>query len=442
MKSNINFSDTPSLNHFDNSKIIHLLRKKYHKKRSNFQCSLCPSKDSLLVCLHCKMIFCPQDKCKHLNFFLNLDSIFTSYKSNTTKHVIIHKMFTNIPFKLRGLPNHGNTCYINSLLQVFVNLQDFTRLLLSTNKCHNEICLFCRTRDMFTGYLTNNKNTLLELIKTIMKSNVEFSNKDQQDVHSFYLFMVDMSCVKKKIFNSTLIKNHKTSNEKTPEFNIEVAQKTTTNEFINIEDTNVIEYNIKAAQKTLKVKTNEIEAAQKTSNVKDFHKLSNLFKIKGNYILKCLECKNKKSISKEIFLSLSLDFSQTLKTSLLNFFTKEILTDSLNCPICHKNTKFVKFFKLKKTSKILVLHLKRFKMIKQVYSKIDSEMKIDHELDFKTGKYKLKGFIIHKGSLHFGHYMTCIVKDGECYCLDDDRVTVVKGNEYLQKAYLLFYERI
>lgn len=149
----------------------------------------------------------------------------------------------------------------------------------------------------------------------------------------------------------------------------------------------------------------------------------------------------KKSKPKEFLVSLSLDFSTTLRDCLTRFFKKEELRDLLDCSFCKKKTKHLRKFKLKKTSNILILHLKRFKMFKNVFNKIDNEIESDDILEIKTGTYNLKGFIIHKGTLNYGHYIACLIIDGKCYCFDDEKVNLVNLYEYKKQAYMFFFEK-
>ena len=118
--------------------------------------------------------------------------------------------------------------------------------------------------------------------------------------------------------------------------------------------------------------------------------------------------------------------------------------------------------------RILIVHLKRFKMTNYTQRKINSFVSIpyDIKLDFlikekekykESTKYNLFAIVVHVGTGNeYGHYY-CVVKiadkwvkfDDENFCLmDKSEMTELFGNpdeDYeLNKnfcAYLLFYER-
>jgi ubiquitin C-terminal hydrolase len=98
---------------------------------------------------------------------------------------------------------------------------------------------------------------------------------------------------------------------------------------------------------------------------------------------------------------------------------------------------------LSKPHKGLLVSYKRFTSDGgKIHSKVILD---DFTLDFDSTFFKLKGFIVHKGDLRSGHYVTyCFYSDtGEWYLFDDEIVAVQKENkvkEAVQGAYILFFE--
>ncbi len=170
--------------------------------------------------------------------------------------------------------------------------------------------------------------------------------------------------------------------------------------------------------------------------------------------------------------------------SCLGMFTK---TEALKvsddngfaCPSCKSLQNARRRTIISKLPKVLILHLKRFKMVRNKksgairLSKSDAEIKILEEIEIPDGsmdsikRYRLYGVIVHEGSLNAGHYY-CYVRqrisnapfvlgerangsvsndvkmDGNTwYCFSDHHVTK-SSIEGVKKAqpYILFYEEV
>lgn len=142
--------------------------------------------------------------------------------------------------------------------------------------------------------------------------------------------------------------------------------------------------------------------------------------------------------------------------------------NAYQCPECQKDSKAHKQTIFRKHPQILMVHLQRFvvgnitKRTKRAkdpngefgYSKDNSPINVPSSvlLDSSFSSYDLIGAIIHLGSSpEFGHYVSLIKKeDGQFYLISDCDVTALGSNDggddgrirsTLSKAYILFYKR-
>lgn len=293
--------------------------------------------------------------------------------------------------KLTGLKNLGNTCYMNSALQILINCNVFSRFILSNS--------FKST--ILQGY----KITLLDyyypkvtyLSPNIIKKYIASKNKlfrgyQQQDSHEFLIYILD-----------------------------------------------VLEEEIKKEKKINK----DVMAIHDTPIDK---LIPILFDCKVVSVLTCHECGyQSKTHEPDRFLSLPivLKAGVTLDDCYNEFLKEEILEgdEKWICDKCEHPVNASKQLVVNSTPKYLIVHLKRYTFLKRA-AKINAKVDVPIEWYLRGHRYVLRGFILQSGHMNGGHYMAFIQKNGRWFCLNDARVheiTEMSAMVVSRAAYVLFY---
>ena len=86
----------------------------------------------------------------------------------------------------KGLPNMGNTCYINSIVQCLRYCEPFVQLLITHDGRADKVKHFV---DLLYAGATN--ETLHAFVRGLAASNPEFRLYRQCDAHELYLYLID-----------------------------------------------------------------------------------------------------------------------------------------------------------------------------------------------------------------------------------------------------------
>jgi ubiquitin C-terminal hydrolase len=162
--------------------------------------------------------------------------------------------------------------------------------------------------------------------------------------------------------------------------------------------------------------------------------------------ISCLKCKNVKTVLEE-FNSINLNVpveNVNLTDLFVKYLEKETNDDANNlyyCDICKCSQAYQKKITLNRLPKVLILVLKRYTVTgNKILSEVSFEekLKIRESCSGKVNDYRLTSIINHTGNLYNGHYTNYSIINGKCLLIDDEIVSVQKYN--YKNAYILFYK--
>jgi ubiquitin C-terminal hydrolase len=262
-----------------------------------------------------------------------------------------------------ALENMGNTCYMNSILQLLIHCNDFIHFIISSNYNNPNIESF---KNFIHKYQQSKKLAPID-IKIILHNNNIFNSYHQCDAHEFMISFID------------------------------IIDK-------------------------------ELKKINKEINIYEL-----FFNFKYNTIIKNLKQEETKIILfEELFLT--LPFSESLEKSIEIFESHEII-DSWESELYKNYTKAEKNIKISSLPQYFFILINRYDMMG---NKIDKKMNIPMKLQ----NHILRGGVIHYGINQFGHYTSIIHKDDKFYNCDDDIITEINENNFLNLAsiaYILLY---
>ncbi|BGP37514.1 hypothetical protein JCM10449v2_001420 [Rhodotorula kratochvilovae] len=310
-----------------------------------------------------------------------------------------------------GLQNLGNTCFLNSALQVLIHTPPLVRYLEgqghTTANCamlqKKGFCMTCAMKVVVKQSFTPGKrsyapNVVVKHLKSIAR---HFRLGRQEDSHEFLRFFIDA-----------------------------------------MQASALFGKNPKLEQK-----------------IKETTFVHQLFGGRLRSRVHCLACGHNSDTFDSI-LDVSLDLAGgragSLKDALENLVRKDKLTgqNKYKCEKCKKLVNAEKNFTIDEAPLVLTIHLKRFTPTgrKLAYPlKYPEQLKLGPYMSSATPdagpSYRLYGLILHSGSgPHSGHYTSYVrAADEKFYDMNDDFVTLAPGGGRAplgeRNAYVLFYIR-
>ena len=311
----------------------------------------------------------------------------------------------------KGIVNHGNTCYLNSVIQALTHLLFFHPL---NKKLKKDIDFSKDKYDLMRNWLQvnhimwDNKSgenlNILPYIKvfinTIKSENLFFQNFNQNDCEEFITLFFDMihKILKKDID----------------------CDITDTEEDKSWEELYKNDYSL----------------------IVD--KFYSQIKIENT----CKNCNNK-LIKYDPVMLIQLpinDKTKNINDSIYNFCKKETI-DDWKCDKCDIKTQCENIYEFKKFSDFLIIQLKRYNIRgkKNNFIEYSDYLNLEKFINKEGYVYKLISIIVHSGGLNSGHYYSFCYNliDNKWRLYNDESVKEIDINTVLnQNAYCLFYKKI
>jgi len=308
---------------------------------------------------------------------------------------------------MSGLINLGNTCYINSVLQLLHSLEELNQYLSDHEPNKNVVdSIFIQEwnnlRQIMDKNVTISPKRFIHMNKILChkKNKMEFMDNQQCDASEYF------TCVLDCIHNS----------------------------YNKIEDHN-LKYN-------------------KNKHIKQYEK--NDHSIVTSLFLSMLEvtyCEKEDVLTTNYEPQWNMDLAVpdkpqiTLYDCLNEYFKDEYLKDG-NMWYDEKEKikkEVIKRCTLFKCPSILVLNLKRWSSFtKKNNKRIDLETYLDlSKYAYEKANYELFGIINHDGNMYGGHYYSFIKKQGMWYNVDDELISVIPFERVVSSSnYCLFYRKL
>lgn len=316
-----------------------------------------------------------------------------------------------------GILNLGNTCYLNSTIQILSHIYELNNYIKDNQKIA-DIPDSILTKEWFDLYnllwlknCTISPNKFVHHIRELSKiKNSVFSDSTQNDAVEYFYFVID--CIHNSYNKTNNIHLLRTEQIDQKEINKAIDLYENKNQ-------SIIHYLFTSF--IITVYTNQI------TNEKEFDKIEPNFTIE---------------------LSIPVCPSVTLNDCFEETFNLEIMNDPWLDDKTNTYKKINKQTYLCYLPEILVIHLKRWNANlnkNNTLVKFDETLNIFKYTLYKTQNecsYELFGIINHQGSVMGGHYFSYIKKI-HWYSFDDSTITKIEPSAIINsKNYCLFYRKI
>lgn len=285
--------------------------------------------------------------------------------------------------KITGLINIGNTCFINSVLQVLFHCDDFINIF--SNKIFNDDNLI-KYQQTISNYFDEKITSLgpLILYKRYQEINTSYKGFSQEDAQEYLIFIID-----------DIIELFKKNNLKSEEDDIR----------------NLFEIQLQTYLVCIQ--------CGNSSNI--------------NY--------------KENLLILEKNDNSNIQNSIQNLIKVETLKndDMWFCEKCKEKVPSLKKMLINKTSKYLILSLNRYIFIDNQLKKNNQIFDINKEISIKDDNFILQSLILHIGDIENGHYMAIIFKNNKWILINDQDIIELNDDSFaklIPYTYIAFYKKV
>ena len=388
--------------------------------------------------------------------YSNIDS-----SNNLNEYISNFELTKNIGFK-----NIGNTCYMNSFLQILLHIPTFLSTLkkLYQNKIEKDTLIYYLIK---LSEYPNNTKSLYKIKEIISKTHPKYGEFTQNDTQNFAIDLIDsiISEIKNEISFSSDSSEQKTDNKLKPEENIMIKKYK-----IFIENYN------KAGEKTfiedlflfidsrIRYKENLIDTKQIRYDIQLHIELTfPMNSIKGKYNLyELLDYKYSNEnikINKEIKKNGTTEEVKEFIYIIYNFFccgkkkeskkNDDDVNNSENINLLNKSSEIHNICKIVTLPKILIISFDRGIEGKELISsfisfenKLDLINYVDEDLyDINLGTtYTLFAINIREGSAKYsGHCYSYVKVENDWVCFNDNYTQIKEPNFCLNSVAGLYY---
>lgn len=289
---------------------------------------------------------------------------------------------------LVGLNNLGNTCYLNSALQIIVNCTVLTKVILSQSFKSEALNTYKKFLIEYKTTKSGNAISPMDIKNLVGSKDKKFLNFQQHDSHEFLINLMEL-----------------------------------------LED-------------ELKKEYQETKSSILGIKLEDL--MSNIFDTTVSSIIYSEETEEKsKTRIGEKILSLPIPNSRNVSLDdCLELYTKiEKLTGDSQWHSEKENRKVdaYKRLYLKSFPKYLLIQLKRFTFF-SASNKNNNDVNVPTELKIKNHKYELRGIIFHTGGACGGHYISIIKMNDKWFACNDNSVSEINNlSNFLNKGYTYLF---
>ncbi len=341
-------------------------------------------------------------------------------KNNNTNNSNFDQIANQITTSKIGLQNLGNTCYMNTTLQILIHTVNFIhRFYQEQNRVETRTPISKKLYELILQFIkTSYALSPKEFKTTFSQRHRQFSGNDQCDTQEFCrILLEDMNYELNEVKNKSEYKELSTDGK---------TKKQCDKEFDIL---------FKSRENSIIIDT-------------FYGQIINIFTCKCNY--------ETYSFQKVLDLPLLLpdgDKPISLNKLLDEYFEGDSIQFSSKCKKCGKKTEHKKEIRISQPSNVLILSFQRIN--ERTQKKNVSEIKFSEKLSLKKyvdsdcgfyneSQYELFGIIFHKGKINFGHYFTYIkIDERDWYEFNDSKVTYIgrEINTTSSSVYALFYQK-
>ena len=378
---------------------------------------------------------------------------FIQLNDNRNNNFVQHKF--NNKDNIFGLMNLGNTCFFNTVLQMFFNSEFFLSFIYNNRHKLDGNSLPIEIFKLSEGN-ERSKNTK-SIFKKLIKKNEIFGFGKQQDANECLIYLLDL--LEREFIKYNILEDHPYIGYYTYQIK---CTKCDYNK-LHLEQNTFLFLDLKEDKEDSNVdfRNKLYEAMDDLSKSMEYMNI-NKESIQDHIFTEKSGIKNE---TEDLYFKIPIlenpKKMTTLQNLIYNYFQFNILAfnkQQFTCETCKDNSTYgFKKYLIYKPPPILIICLKKFEKDSFfTLKKSDKEFKIDDTVDLSKymlneiknkGRkviYKLYCVIHHQGNLSSGHYACYVQKEtGQWYYISDAHFQRVECEKVLNSnPYMLFYKRV